>query len=320
MNDLHTPQFLTRFLQYIFFVHKIVTFTQFFSLIMSEELQYINIIKDILLSGEDSLDRTGVGTRSIFGVRMKYSLANGKMPLLTTKKMAWKSIVEELMWFISGNTNSLTLENKGVNIWRDNTSREYLDSIGLTYNSVGDAGPIYGFQWRHFGAKYIDSTSDYTGKGVDQLAWLVNEIKTNPTSRRLVLCAWNPVDIPKMALPPCHVLCQFHVRNKKLSCQLYQRSGDMGLGVPFNIASYALLTHLIAHTCELEAHELIHVIGDAHIYLDHIDALVEQTTRQPYDFPTIKIDHGVTVFDACAKNIQLIEYKCHPSIHMKMAI
>lgn len=217
-----------------------------------EEYQYLEHIKNILEKGIKREDRTGVGTYGIFGAQMRYSLRNNIFPLLTTKRVFWRGVVEELLWFIRGSTNAFELSNKNVHIWDANSTREFLDSVGLSHHEVGDLGPVYGFQWRHFGAKYAGMHADYTNKGIDQLAQVIHTIKTKPTDRRIIMCAWNPIDIPEMALPPCHCLVQFFVANDELSCLLYQRSADMGLGVPFNIASYALLTYMIAHVTGLK--------------------------------------------------------------------
>lgn len=217
-----------------------------------EEYQYLNHIKNIIQKGVKREDRTGVGTFSIFGAQMRYTLRDNIFPLLTTKRVFWRGVVEELLWFIRGSTNAFELSQKNVHIWDANSTREFLDSVGLKDREEGDLGPIYGFQWRHFGAEYKDIHTDYKNKGIDQLAHIINTIKTKPTDRRIIMCAWNPVDIPEMALPPCHCLVQFYVANDELSCQLYQRSADMGLGVPFNIASYALLTYMIAHVTGLK--------------------------------------------------------------------
>ncbi|CAO2617364.1 Thymidylate synthase [Lemmus lemmus] len=196
-----------------------------------------------------------------------------EFPLLTTKRVFWKGVLEELLWFIKGSTNAKELSSKGVRIWDANGSRDFLDSLGFSARQEGDLGPVYGFQWRHFGADYKDMDSDYSGQGVDQLQKVIDTIKTNPDDRRIIMCAWNPKDLSLMALPPCHALCQFYVVNGELSCQLYQRSGDMGLGVPFNIASYALLTYMIAHITGLKPGDFVHTLGDAHITLSHIEPL-----------------------------------------------
>jgi len=207
-----------------------------------EEMQYLEAINDIIKSGNDKDDRTGVGVISKFGYQMRYDLSES-FPLLTTKDVYWKGVVEELLWFLRGETNAKTLSEKNVKIWDGNGSREFLDKNGFTEREEGDLGPIYGFQWRHFGAEYGDMNDNYEGKGVDQIKKIIKDLKENPTSRRILLNAWNVADLNKMALPPCHILCQFYVDTEnRLSCQMYQRSCDIGLGVPFNIASYSLLT------------------------------------------------------------------------------
>ncbi|KAI6175423.1 Thymidylate synthase [Aphelenchoides bicaudatus] len=287
----------------------------------TEELQYLDQIRKIMVEGSTRTDRTGTGTVSIFGMQSRYSLRDSTMPLLTTKRVFWKAIVEELLWFIRGETNSKTLSARGVKIWDANGAREFLDSNGFKDREEGDLGPVYGFQWRHFGAEYQGPNADYTNKGVDQLADLINRIKTQPDSRRLILCAWNVKDVPIMALPPCHTLCQFYVNNGELSCQLYQRSGDMGLGVPFNIASYSLLTHMIAHVTGLKAGEFVHTLGDAHIYTNHVDALKQQLEREPLLFPKIRFNGDIkTIDDFTAESIQLENYNPHPTIKMDMAV
>lgn len=288
---------------------------------MTEENNYLNLVREILDQGTVKTDRTGTGTKSVFGRTLRFSLRNNSLPLLTTKKTYWKAIVLELLWFISGNTSAKTLDAQGVTIWNPNGSREYLDSIGLTDREEGDLGPVYGFQWRHFGAQYTTMHADYAGQGVDQLLWLINEIKTNPDSRRLVLSAWNPPDLPSMALPPCHLLCQFYVSEGELSCQMYQRSADMGLGVPFNIASYALFTHLLAKCCGLKAGELVHVMGDCHVYLTHEQALREQLLRTPRPFPQLQIlGENTNVEQFHLEDFQLVGYNPHPTIPMKMSL
>ena len=230
-------------------------------------------------------------------------------------------MAEELLWFISGNTNGNYLSNKGIHIWDGNGSREFLDQRGLTHREVGDLGPVYGFQWRHFGATYVDMYTDYTGKGVDQLADCIHKIKHTPDDRRIILSAWNPADLKDMALPPCHMFCQFYVANGELSCQMYQRSADMGLGVPFNIASYSLLTHMIAHVCNLQPGEFIHTIGDAHVYSNHVDALKEQWKRPPRAFPKLMIRSDVSDIDGFAfEDFEIVGYKPHGTIKMKMAV
>lgn len=283
------------------------------------EYQYLELVGEMLAVGLPRLDRTGTGTISLFGKSMRFDLRKG-FPLLTTKKVNWISVVEELIWFIKGHTNSNELDKKGVKIWNANGSRSFLDSRGLTQNDQGDLGPIYGWQWRHFGAKYIDSQTDYHGQGIDQLKNLIAEIKNDPMSRRHIISAWNPSDINKMALPPCHIMAQFYVCSGSLSCQMYQRSADLGLGVPFNIASYSLLTHIIAHLCKLDVGEFIHVIGDAHIYRNHITALKTQIDRTPKPFPCVKIKESLTDIDQIeAADIQLLDYIHHDYIPMLMS-
>ncbi|KAH7642737.1 thymidylate synthase isoform X2 [Dermatophagoides farinae] len=286
-----------------------------------DEYQYLDLIKHVLDNGAEKNDRTGTGTFSVFGTQSRYSLRDQTLPLITTKRVFWRGVVEELLWFLQGSTDSKKLSEKGVKIWDANGSREFLDSLGFADRQEGDLGPVYGFQWRHFGAEYRDKNSDYNAQGVDQLKQLIHTIKTNPNDRRMIISAWNPTDLPKMALPPCHCLAQFYVNNGELSCQLYQRSGDIGLGVPFNIASYSLLTHVIAHICELKTGEFIHTIGDAHIYRDHVDALREQLTRTPKPFPKIQFKRIVNdIDDFKFEDIQLIGYDPYAVIKMKMSV
>lgn len=286
-----------------------------------EEYQYLNLIKDIIATGVRKDDRTGVGTISKFGTQMKFSLRDGVIPLLTTKRVYWKGVVEELLWFIKGDTNATNLAKKGVNIWNANGTREFLDSRGLKHREEGDLGPVYGFQWRHFGAKYVDMHTDYTGQGIDQLKEVIHKIKTNPNDRRIVMTAWNPSDLDQMALPPCHMFCQFYVANGELSCMLYQRSCDMGLGVPFNIASYALLTMAIAHVCGLKGGEFVHSMGDYHVYTNHVERLQEQLTRTPKQFPTLRINPEVTDIEQFSyEDFELVGYDPHPTIKMDMAV
>ena len=286
-----------------------------------EETQYLDLINKILTTGACKNDRTGTGTLSKFGAQMRFSLRDGVIPVLTTKRLFWRGIVEELLWFVSGCTDNYKLQEKNIHFWDDNGSRQFLDSLGFKDRAEGDLGPVYGFQWRHFGAKYIDSKTDYTGQGIDQLQNVINMIKDNPDSRRIILSAWNPADLSEMVLPPCHLLVQFYVAEGRLSCQLYQRSGDMGLGVPFNIASYSLLTHMIAKITGLETGEFVHTIGDAHVYNNHIIPLSEQLTRTPREFPTLKIKRDVTSIDDFKfEDFELIGYSAYPNIKMSMAV
>lgn len=222
-----------------------------------------------------------------------------------------------------GNTNANALAEKDIHIWDGNGSREFLDGRGLEHREVGDLGPVYGFQWRHFGADYVDMHHDYTGKGVDQLAECIEKIKNSPEDRRIIMSAWNPTDLGLMALPPCHMFCQFYVDTQKneVSCQMYQRSADMGLGVPFNIASYALLTHMIAQVTGRKPGDFIHTIGDAHVYLNHVNALKEQLTREPRPFPKLKMNPAKTdIDDFCYDDFEVVGYKPHKTIKMKMAV
>ncbi|KAH8681111.1 thymidylate synthase [Xylariales sp. PMI_506] len=305
-----------------------------------EEYQYLDLVKEIIDNGEHRPDRTGTGTYSIFApTPLKFSLNSDGLPilpLLTTKRVFLKAVVAELLWFIEANTSSLALSEAGVKIWDGNGSREFLDSVGLSHREVGDLGPVYGFQWRHFGAEYKDAKTDYTGQGVDQLAEVIYKLKNNPYDRRIIMSAWNPADLKKMALPPCHMFAQFYVsyprststsdsENKKqghLHCQLYQRSCDMGLGVPFNIASYALLTHMIAHVCELVPGSLTHVMGDAHVYVDHVDALKLQLEREPRQFPTLEIarEKGGSIDGWKIEELIVKDYNPHKTIAMKMSV
>jgi len=253
-----------------------------------EEYQYINLIKEILEKGKDKEDRTGTGTISIFGHMSRYTLGNGKFPLLTTKKVALRLVIEELLFFIRGETDNRKLKEKNVKIWNMNGTEEFLRGRGI-FRREDDLGPIYGFQWRHFGAKYTSCEESYEGKGVDQLERVIEELKKNPNSRRLVVSAWNPLDIDEMALPPCHVMFQFVVTGGRLSCMLYQRSGDVGLGVPFNIASYALLLKMVSYLVGIPEGELVHTLADAHIYKDHVGQLEMQSRRAPREFPELHI-------------------------------
>ncbi|KAL8129539.1 hypothetical protein V2J09_018694 [Rumex salicifolius] len=278
-----------------------------------EEYMYLQLVEEILSNGNVKGDRTGTGTLSKFG----------------SQRVFWRGVVEELLWFISGSTNARILQDKGIHIWVGNASRSYLDSIGLNDREEGDLGPVYGFQWRHFGARYTNMHADYTGQGFDQLSDVIHKIKNNPDDRRIILSAWNPSDLKMMALPPCHMFAQagvslyvFYVANGELSCQMYQRSADMGLGVPFNIASYALLTCMIAHSnCDLIPGEFIHVIGDTHVYATHIAPLQEQLKNQPRPFPILKINpEKKDINSFVASDFKLTGYDPHQKIEMKMAV
>ncbi|KAI6088332.1 thymidylate synthase [Hypoxylon rubiginosum] len=314
-----------------------------------EEYQYLDLVQEILDHGERRPDRTGTGTYSIFAPRpLKFSLnENGKpiLPLLTTKRVFLRAVIAELLWFIEGNTHSASLSKQDVKIWDGNGSREFLDNLGFTDREIGDLGPVYGFQWRHFGAEYTDAHADYTGQGYDQLAEVVHKLRTNPYDRRIILSAWNPADLKKMVLPPCHMFAQFYVsypRRKDeaaennngeskgeeekpkghIHCQLYQRSCDMGLGVPFNIASYALLTHMLAHVCDLVPGSLTHVMGDSHVYIDHVDALKAQLQREPRPFPGLELapERSSSIDGWKVEDIKVLNYDAHKSIAMKMSV
>lgn len=262
--------------------------------------QYQDLLRTILEQGAYKSDRTGTGTYSIFGYQMRFDLTKG-FPLLTTKKLHLRSIIYELLWFLQGDTNIKYLKDNGVSIWD-----EWADPDG-------NLGPIYGHQWRSWDAP--------DGKSVDQISQLIEQIKSTPDSRRLMVCAWNVGEIDKMALPPCHVLFQFYVNNGELSCQLYQRSADVFLGVPFNIASYALLTMMIAQVCGLKAKEFVHTLGDAHIYSNHIEQAKLQLTREPRPLPTMNINPDVhDIFDFHFEDFTLENYDPHPHIKADVAV
>ena len=288
---------------------------------MHEETQYLDLIKHIIDNGSDEVGRNGT-TRSTFGAYMRFSLSDGAMPILTTKKTAWKTCLKELLWFIRGETSVASLHNQNVHIWDGNADKSFLESRNLTHYADGDLGPIYGFQWRHFGAEWTGSSTQYDGHGIDQLQLIIDQLKNEDTktSRRLIMTAWNPKDIDAMALPPCHILCQFNVHGgNKLSCSMYQRSGDVGLGVPFNIASYSFLTHLIASHCDLVAHEFIYFLGNAHIYDDHLTSLSEQMHRCPKKFPTLKaIKKRDNINSYEVTDFIIEDYECCDKIVMNM--
>lgn len=289
-----------------------------------EEIQYIHLINKILNDGYISESRNG-NTKMIYGYQMRYSLKEGKLPLLTSKFVSWKTCFKELKWFISGKTDNKILQEDNIKIWNHNSSKEYLNSIGLNYEE-NDLGPIYGHQWRYFNAPYIDCKTDYKkeeNKGIDQIELIIKQLKNPETrnSRRIILTAWNPEQIELMALPPCHILAQFNVRdNKYLSCILYQRSGDVGLGIPFNIASYSFLTHILAVHCDLIAEEFIHFIGNAHIYEEHIPILEEQIKRELFDFPKIKINKKENIEDYNINDIIWLEEYIYNNNDTKMII
>jgi thymidylate synthase len=284
------------------------------------EKQYLNLISELLEEGNIETGRNG-NTYSNIGGAMYFSLENNEIPILTTKKVAVKTCLKELLWFIRGNTSNELLTKQGVHIWDANASKDFLESRNLNY-CEGDLGPVYGHQWRFFNATYEDCNTDYDGQGIDQLQNIIDDLKDPEKrySRRHVISCWNPCQIGEMALPPCHVLFQFHVtRKNKLSCTLYQRSGDVGLGVPFNILSYSALTCLIAKHCGLEPYEFIYYLGNTHIYEEHAECLKEQIKRQPFAFPKLSIKClRDNIDDYQLDDFVITDYKYHEKIKMKM--
>ena len=285
------------------------------------ELRYLNLVKRILSKGTLQKTRNG-NTYSLIGETMRFPLTHNELPLLTTKRVPWKTCLHELLWFIRGQTDNNILLKDNVNIWSDNASRAFLDSRHLYHLEENDLGPIYGHQWRYFNAPYKTCHDTYKGMGVDQLENIISALKNKKErySRRLILSAWNPLQINEMALPPCHTLAQFHVtEGDQLSCSLYQRSGDVGLGIPFNIASYSFLTHLIAHQCDLKPKEFIHFIGNAHIYDDHVDALLKQIKRVPTAPPKLEINtHKENIEEYKVEHFNVFGYKPAPLLKMNM--
>ena len=291
-----------------------------------QEYQYLSLIKKIIKNGVQEIGRNGT-TYTRIGGMMRFSLEDNKIPIMTTKKLAWRVCLKELLWFMNGDTNNELLQQQNVKIWNDNATREFLDSRGLYHLRENDLGPVYGHQWRFWNAPYsreFGCFEDYRRKGIDQLQNIIDDINqtknTGETSRRMIMTAWNPEQIDEMALPPCHVLSQFHItEGNKLSCTLYQRSADMGLGVPFNIASYAFLTHILAKHCDLEAKEFIHFIGNAHIYDDHIDVLEEQVLNEPYEPPDLIISEKKENIEQYKfEDFKIENYNYHRPIKMKM--
>lgn len=284
------------------------------------DLPYSNLVEKILKEGKDISDRTGIGTLSIFGAMLEIDIST-HFPLLTTKKVFFKGVKEELLWFLRGSTNAKELASKGVHIWDANTDRKTLDSLGFKDRPEGDLGPSYGFQWRHFGANYKDCLTTYTD-GVDQIRKITEQLINNPRSRRIVMSAWNAKDVEKMSLPPCHHTVQFLVDDESnLTCISMLRSCDVGCGLPFNIASYALLTNLLAKTTGLKPSKLVIQIGDAHIYKEHIPLLKEQITRIPKEPPTLLIlDDPKDVWEYQSESIILYNYESHPAISLKMFV
>jgi thymidylate synthase len=286
----------------------------------SDEKKYLDLIKKVLEEGELRNTRNSV-TKSLFSEKLDFDISDS-IPFITTKKLAWKTVIKELLWFLSGSTDNKKLLDQDVKIWLGNSTREYMDSIGFTEREVNDLGPIYGHQWRHFNAEYKDQKTDYTNKGVDQIQQVIHLLKNDPMSRRIILTAWNPCQINQVNLPPCHIMCQFYVSsNKELSCMMYQRSADIGLGLPFNIASYAVLTYILGKLSNLKPKKLSIIIGDAHIYENHIDALKEQITREPFEFPKLELNlekeyNKVEDFDI--NDFKILNYKCFEHLKMQM--
>jgi len=260
---------------------------------------YLDLMQRVLDEGVERPDRTGTGTLGVFGHQMRFDLADG-FPVVTTKKLHLRSIIGELLWFLRGDTNVAWLNERGITIWD-----EWADENG-------DLGPVYGYQWRSWPAP--------DGRSIDQIADVIASIRSNPNGRRHVVSAWNPADVDKQALPPCHALFQFHVADGRLSCQLYQRSADIFLGVPFNIASYALLTHLVAQQTGLEVGDFVHTLGDAHLYLNHLDQAREQLAREPFPLPTLRLTPRESIDAYELEDIELVGYQAHPSIKAPIAV
>jgi thymidylate synthase len=287
----------------------------------NEEQQYLSLVRHILSNGSLEAGRNG-NTLSIFGAALHFSLENNRIPILTSKKVAWKTCLKELLWFIRGETNNGLLQEQNIHIWDANASRNFLDDRGLAHLEENDLGPVYGHQWRHFNAPYTNCQADYSGQGIDQLQYIIDSLKDPEKrfSRRLIMTAWNPCQLDEMALPPCHVMCQFNVsQGNKLSCALYQRSSDEMCGAPFNIASYCFLTHLIAKHCGLEAYEFIYTKGNCHIYEEHIEGAQLQIARHPFPFPTVSINRiHENINDYSVDDFEIRNYQHHEPIKFKM--
>ena len=280
------------------------------------EQAYLDLLQHVLSHGSEKGDRTGTGTLSHFGAQLRFDLADG-FPLLTTKKVHFKSIVYELFWFLSGSTHVDYLQENGVRIWNEWSTAEQTARFN---RPAGDLGPVYGHQWRNYGATK-DENGIYNNDGIDQITQVIEQIKTNPNSRRLIVSGWNPAEAEQVALPPCHTLFQFFVADNKLSCQLYQRSADLFLGVPFNIASYALLTYMVAQVCGLEVGEFVWTGGDCHIYQNHREQVELQLTRELYTLPTLTLNPDVTdIFAFTYDDISVDDYVSHPAIKAQVAV
>lgn len=291
-----------------------------------EELNYLQLLRKIINEGSKREDRTGVGTLSLFGTQLRFSLEDNKIPMLTTKKMFTKGIIEELLFFLRGETDTKLLEEKGVNIWKGNTSREFLNKRGLLHLPEGSMGKGYGFQWRKFNSD-VKLYNEYyvpSDPGVDQLAQVIDTLRKDPSDRRMIITAWNPSQLDDMALPPCHMMIQFFVDDNKLSAQFYQRSVDSFLGLPFNILSYAIFTRIIAKTVGMQTKELIFVGGDTHIYLNHLDQVKLQLERTPFEFPTMTINKSLSsvkdIENLQFSDFEISNYQSYSSIKADMAI
>ncbi|XID74295.1 thymidylate synthase [Alkanindiges sp. WGS2144] len=282
----------------------------------TSEQQYLDLLALVLAHGGKKSDRTGTGTQSVFGHQMRFDLSQG-FPVLTTKRVHFRSVIVELLWFLKGDTNVQYLQDNKVSIWDEWATAEQTARFG---RPAGELGPVYGHQWRNFGATQNPDGS-YKNDGFDQISWLINEIKTNPDSRRLIVSGWNPREANEVALPPCHTLFQFFVQDDKLSCQLYQRSADIFLGVPFNIASYALLTHMVAQVCGLSVGDFVWTGGDCHLYSNHIEQAKLQLSREPFALPQLTINPAVQdIFDFTLEDIELVNYQHHPGIKADVAV
>ncbi len=281
--------------------------------------QYHELLRRIMDEGSVREDRTGVGTVGVFGHQMRFDLRQG-FPLLTTKRIPFRFVLHELLWFLRGETHVKPLQEAGVTIWDEWATPEQCARFDRL---PGDLGPVYGHQWRNFGATEIGEgcSRTFARDGFDQIKWVVNEIRKNPSSRRLIVSAWNPREAQQVALPPCHTLFQFYVQDSRLSCQLYQRSGDAFLGVPFNIASYALLTHMVAHVTGLGVGDFVHTLGDAHLYRNHLEQARLQLSREPRDLPVLVITAGQDeIDDFRAEHFSIVGYDPHPPIKAQVAV
>lgn len=289
-----------------------------------EEKEYLDLIQTVLEKGEERKDRTNVGTKSLFCPKqLRFDVTDGKVPLLTTKRVPWKTVIVELLWFLAGKTDAKLLQEQKVRIWDGNSTREFLDKRGLHDYPEGVLGPVYGHQWRHFGAKYDPNLQDQQG-GFDQIEYVIDLLKRDPFSRRIIVSAWNPPDLEKSALPPCHNYFQFYVSNDNfLSIHFHMRSVDTFLGLPFNIFSYTVLLYIIAKKVDMKPKEVVATFGDTHLYLNHVEQAKTQLEREPYAFPTIKVDDVVRDLDFSQLKVEhftVTDYKCHPTIKAPMAV